>query len=509
MSAAGKPQNKASASADKKIIFQASEVADHLESVKSAAAAARDADDDSPLVWWAGVLDFEWASARKGGSNGTQWANITYRSNRGVSARLFLRINGETHIGQINPLTDEGVAELTAQSKNPKVQIKKRDRKPTLQFQRWRGQVKTADDGITLLADEEGNPIVPGDDARSDYFRVAFLVNEAFIHEANERIDRGMSFVDAVVESKKKNKAATAQSIVDAFAASNGARRPGDMILSTSNIDTIRRQFPDPKNQEILTKGAIVVSMTKVASLVQEFISNQALKNAGMPLPNPMTRIAMNFDATTGLPVLSIFDKSTKFIGAGGKPQFEGGKVNGEPVNADNIHKFILSRSTIDGIVNMDSVCFSSMGISIPVKAEVIVVTKPTVHDVSIDDVYGDDFYGDDDTAAAATPRHLVESAAADEQTVEEPPVVTKPAATKPAAPVAAKPAAPVAATKPAAPAAPAAAKPVTKAAAPVAKATAAKPAAAKVAPKPAPVVETPVDEANYDELLDELGSAE
>ena len=434
------------ASAAKKVIFNAAAVAARLGALKAAAVA----DGKEDTAWWTPALKIEWVQPRKG-NNGTQWASVSYTDENGVSGRLVVRINGERHTGQIMPSTDAGVAELAAKVKNPNVKVEKRTKKPSIQIQKWAAQVKTAEDGITILADADGQPILPDDDKLSPYFQVAALVGEAFAAEAKERVDRGLALVAKAAEMKRADKTVTAQAVLEAFNAAQGGRRPGDMIISSENVSAIRKIFPNQKDSDALTKGATVTSNVKITALVQEYISDQAKKNAGLPLPNPMTRIAMNFDATTGLAQLSFFDKSQPFMEAN-KPKYETGKVDGDPINADNVHKFVLSRSGLDGIVNMDSVCLSNMGISMPVKAEVLVVDKPSGGAVSIDDVYeDDDVYGGGYGQPAAD--------------------------SEPAAPADIAPAAP-----PAAPAKPAAAP-------------------AKPASKPA------AEEENYDDLLGELAA--
>ena len=370
-------RNAKGAAAQKKTIFNAADAAGHLKAIKQAANGATN--------WWKGVLDFGWAGKHPG-NNGTQWVPIEYTDKANVKGRLLVRISGERHIGQIMPNTDQGVADLAARVKNKEVQIKKRDKKPSIQFQKWNAQVKTAEDGVTVLLNAEGKPEYPGDDKLSPYYQLADLVGEAFAEEAKERIDRGTAL--CLKASTMKN--ATAQAVLAVFAAEQGPRTAGDMILSSEQVGAIRKLYKSPQDVDLLTKGVIIAPNTKIAGLVQEYISDKAPKNKGLPLPNPMTRVAMNFDKTTGMAQLAFFDKSQPFV-VEGKQKYDTGKIDGDPINADNVHQFVLSRSLIDGIVNMDSVCFSNLAISMPVKAEVLVVDKPSGGSVGIDDVYDDD----------------------------------------------------------------------------------------------------------------------
>ena len=370
----------------KKVIFNASDVAQRLNSLMNEAVESGKGEE---FPWWEPALGFEWGNFRKG-NNGTQWANVCYTDEKGITGRLVVRINGERHSGQIMPSNDAGVSELAARTKNPNVKIEKRTKKPVFQIQKWSVKVKTADDEISVLADADGQPMIPGDEFLSPYYKVARLVGEAFVAEAKLRVDRGNALLTKATEMKRADKQVTAKAVMDAFAVSNGPGTPGYIVISSEGMAGIRKLFPAAKDSDVIMKGAISVSSSKIVNLVQEYVGLTAKKNVGLPLPNPMTRIAMNFDAVTGLAQLAFFDKGAPYI-AEGKQRYEVGKVDGDPVNADNVHKFIVSRCTADGIINMDSVCCSSFGISMPVKVDVLVVEKPEFREIGIDDVYDDD----------------------------------------------------------------------------------------------------------------------
>jgi hypothetical protein len=465
MSTALARKTPAPSGAPKKNVVSAKAAAAYLRKLKTAA--------PEGSRWWTRAVEIEWSTTRKG-NNGTAWSTIYFTTEEGVRAPLTLRITAERHTGQLMPKSDAGLAELMqTQKPRPNARpLEKRTRNPALQFLKWNAQVKCKEDGITPYTDEEGNPILPGDDKRSPYYDLADLINEIFMFEVKERIDLGNALVAHVNASKRADKAATAAAIIEAFNKQN-ERKPSDIILSSESVATIRKFFNLPKDTDTITKGAIIAPSTKVASLIQEFISDQAKQNAGMPLPNPMTRISMKFDQTTGVadPNLKFFDKSREYM-AEGRKMFEEATVDGVPINDDNIHKFIRGGSLIDGVVDMGVVCFSSMGISIPVKVNVAVVSAPEARSVGLDDVYGDE---DDEFGAGY--------GAADAAVAE----------------TVAAPVAPAAAAAPAV----AAAAP---AAAPVAKPAAAKPAAAKPAAAAAKPAAPPAEE-NYDDLIDELGA--
>jgi hypothetical protein len=363
----------------RKIIFKAKAVAAHLRKLRAEA---------NPESWWKSAIKFDWTTEPRKGANGTQWISITYTDEQGVTGRLNLRIIGERHTGQIMPNTDAGVSELAGRSK---ATIEKRAKQPTIQIQKWSVPVKTAADGITPLSGEDGSPVLPGDDKLSSYYTIADALNEAFAGEVRERVDRGIAFVAGIQKAKLADKTATAPAILEAHFA--GAPRSfGDIILAADSVSAIRRVAP--KEADALIKGAIITTNVKIVSLTQEFISSSAMKNAGMPLPNPMTRITMKFDQLTGVAQTSFYDKDAPFM-EGGAQRYDVGKVDGEPVNADNIHLFIPPGSIVDAMISID-VCLSNMGISMPVKVETVVVAKPMTKSSGLDDLYGDDDEDDD-----------------------------------------------------------------------------------------------------------------
>jgi hypothetical protein len=378
-----------------KVIFNAAAVAARLGALR--AKAVEDGKEDAR--WWEPALEFGWAAVRAAGQ-GTQWCNVTYTDDHNVSGWLNLRINGEKHTGTIMPLTDAGCAEMAAQIKNPKVVIKPRLGE-TAQFaiQKWRAQVKTEEDGITLLKDAEGNPVLPDASLISPYYQVAELVNEAWNVEVRERIDRGSAFTahltSCFAQAKKLKTPADPDAALQQFYEVNGPKHAGDMILSSDSVTAIRKMWPEKAAGDRLIKGATIANNMKVAELIQTNISTRSNKNAGMALPNPMARIKMEFTKETGVANMAFFDKSKPFM-VDGKQKYEAAMVEDKPdvlvpINASNVHKFIRSRARADGIVSLSSVCFSSMGISMPIKAEVLVIEPATNSKVGFDDVYDDD----------------------------------------------------------------------------------------------------------------------
>jgi hypothetical protein len=411
-----------------KVIFNAENVFKHLQRLKAAAeakaaedakTAGREGDIEVP-PWWPSALAFDWADVRKGG-NGTFWMSVNYTDERKRCAPLIIRFHDEKHTGQIMPTTEEGVAELARQMKNSDYKIEPRGtKKAQFQVSKWNVKVKTEKDGITVLKGPDGRPQYPSDQNRSMLFGTIELVCEAYNAEVRGRIGRGDALVAAV--AKKKMSAADLIALV---AKENGPFLPGGTILTSDGMATLRKQCGDTT---ALNAFVTIAPTTKIAVPMQDTISNQAKKNAGMAMPNPLTRFAMEF-GDTSKPV-ALYDKTKPYM-LNGKQQYEAATVEtvnakGEkvthPVTNDNIHKFVRSRSVLDGICDASAVCFSNLAISMPCKLSVGVVTPPVDNSVDVGDVYGED---DDDALppvaevpAAETP---ADAAAADAAAADAP----------------------------------------------------------------------------------------
>ena len=373
------------------IVFKGTEMNEHLASRYKAAAGGD--------KWWVGVLDFAVGQTRKTtkGSSTTTWVNVFYISPQGVRGPAVARFHGETHVGQIKPKTEAAAAEMNASAKNPAYLVEPRPGNCCLQVQKWTVKVETEADGITVITDSTGEPVLPGDDQRSVLFGVLDYISKAFVGECNERIARGEALV-----AEAKRKGSTPDSVA-AFA-------PAGAFLAPEQITAIRKAHPGAVDR--LTAGAIVGKLT-VISPVQEAISANAKRNAGQLLPNPLARVTLKFNQVSGAPDnLQIFDMN-RATTVNGRVIYEEATVGSEPVNADNVHKFVLPRSTFDAIVKMDSVCFSQMGVSMPMSAKVLVLRQPVASAESGLDALYADFEAADFAGAAAAGAAAAGAAAA------------------------------------------------------------------------------------------------
>lgn len=337
--AAPKAAPKAAAKqATKAAMISAAEAAAALDPLYEAALAAGlvYAEDGETLLynrWYSPVLRADWTAPRKGNNNTTR-VRVQFQVN-GAWVDLNVRVFGQKHIGRIDPLLEEDVAKENARIRNKDFTVSKRTKGVALQVYEYDVAVKTAEDGFTVLE-------APPAEARSDYFRFAnyldiFLQTEIHLEFASGRL-----------------------------------------------LKTAPRGKPLPP-------GSILVSIDKVVAVVQRYISPSAKKNAGMPLPNPITRITLKFDKDTFLPdQLKIFDRSKPYTDANGARRFEEAKVGETPVTAVNVHEFVRSNAEFDGIFCADNICFSNLGISMPIYAPIVVMSPPVLREADLDDLYDD-----------------------------------------------------------------------------------------------------------------------
>jgi hypothetical protein len=282
--------------------------------------------------WWKDIFSFDLDDIRPG-KNNTKWASIKINSGY-QSGDLTVKFRDERHSGFILPIEDEDVAVLSAKLKK---EVKKRDRDPMLQITKWTQEVQTEKDKITVKVDEDGNPIYPADEYKSELFRFMEILNEVFIGE----VEYLMSVKKIVGKSAKKE------------------------------------------------AGSITAQNSQICSTVQTRISVDATgDNAGKDLPNPISRIKI--PTMDGKLAIEIYDRSKKYI-ENKRKRFEIAKIDGEPINNSNIHKWLIPGALNDGILNC-SLCISNMGISCTMKVKTLVTLQPPPSAASgIDSLYSDE----------------------------------------------------------------------------------------------------------------------
>ena len=328
-----------------KVIFNCSELIVACEAAKSAG---------QPLS-----TVFSMETTARPGPNGTKYMGLS-ASVPGKAGRLMVRVVKEKHVGQIAPLDDAEVARINADRGTKFGTLQKRDRHPTLNVQMFKVAVET---------DDAGRPTgdLPGDDQKSEYFRVVQFVDEFFYETMTARL------------------------------------ADGSVVLR----DARRKDYP---------AGAIVVPSAKIVPLFQSAVSMESKKNPGVELANPICRTNMKFNKDTAMPMkVTFFDFAKSFINDKGGRGFEPLTFDGHPVTGHNVHQ-IASHSVFSGIVNMNAVCASNMGLSIPSEMEVVIVEAPVARGVGVEDVFEDGMFDDDDFPVK--PAATNEPAAAETATV-------------------------------------------------------------------------------------------
>jgi hypothetical protein len=358
-----------------KAIFNAREVVACLWPLKQAAASQA-----KGYRWYAPVLKFKMNEPRKG-NNGTTWFPNSLKIGD-VEGPIILRVADEIHVGQIMPDNDAEIAQLMAANKNKNRAFKKREKGVSIQVNKWApkrldedakargerqwiyGKIALEEDGVTLKKDENKQPILPDDRYASVLFKALWLLDDAFKIE-----------MQSLLDSKR--------------------------IITREEANAMEEEATSRGETFTLPPGTQIVTNKKIASRIQTRISGDAAKNAGKLLPNPIARVDLKFDKDTGEAAPKFYDRTKHYIDRDtGKKQYEGAKVDGQPITAGNVHKFMVSGSSIDGLIYADAVCFSNMGISIPVKADICVVEQGKRDETTVDDVYEDDGAGSSNPSA-------------------------------------------------------------------------------------------------------------
>jgi hypothetical protein len=313
--------------ASTEVIFNCSEIIAACEKAKAAGRPLSDV--------------FYLETTARPGPNGTKYIGL-YCSVPGKKGRLMVRVKRERHVGKIHPLDEAEVARINAERGGKYGGVKKRDRQPTLNVQKYNVHVET---------DDAGRPKgdLPGKENLSKYFQVCQFLDEFFYETMQARI------------------------------------ADGSIVLR----DARRKDYrPD----------AIVVPSTKIVALYQSHVTMEDKSNPGAELANPICRTSMKFNMETGMPQNVTFGDYTKMHrdAKTGTRSFGPLLFDGHPVTAHNVH-LIAPRSVFSGVVNMDAVCSSNMGLSIPMSMATVIVERPATRGVSVNDVFDDDDFDDDD----------------------------------------------------------------------------------------------------------------
>jgi hypothetical protein len=270
------------------------------------------------------------ADTVRAGPNGTHYISLN-ASIGAKTGRLVVRMLGELHVGRIAPMDEQEVARINSEQSNSKFgQIKIRDRNPTINVQKYNIRVATDDLTGEIIGE------LPGPETQSEFYQMVSYINQFF----TEAI--------AGLQDRKA------------------------IVLQNPRVPT--------------PPGAIAVSSIKIAELVQDFVSPRALKNAGMALANPITRVAIRFkkDAPYGADGVKFYDKTKPVMNSSGGRSFE--EINYTGLNIHNVK----SQSKIYGTVDYGAICCSNMGISIPTSIKMMIIEPPVDRAQAVEDVFGD-----------------------------------------------------------------------------------------------------------------------
>lgn len=150
-----------------------------------------------------------------------------------------------------------------------------------------------------------------------------------------------------------------------------------------------------------LTKYGIRVRNPLVISAIQTHISQEAKRNPGKELANPILRLKMSIKKLNDGKI-KLFDLSTKRI-VNGKPTFDPLKIDGELVTNDNVHK-LPTGSEICGTISVD-VVMSTMGVSLTRDIGFVGVQLPPPALGAIESIFGDsEFFGGEEAPAPEAP---------------------------------------------------------------------------------------------------------
>jgi len=291
-------------------------------------------------------------AGRTAGNGAVRYFDLSARAG-GKEGRLNLRFRKERHVGQILPLVESDATPAGPVPRGgPGERPRTRDpaRTPSLGIQKYSVPVSMSEGGEVVVSG--GGP--PPDEARSPYFQAIECLDVFFQAE----MERLMGAGKIITKSSKGPRAA----------------------------------------------DAMLVGNSTVIRLYQDAVSHSAATDAGMALPNPITRISMKFDETSGFPRkgTEYYDFDRQYPNPKDRSRFlcEELKFDGEPLSVKNVHN-IRGGSEISGIAGLTAMCVSNMGISIPITLECLYLRLSAPLKFSMDDIFDEhDFRAEKETRA-------------------------------------------------------------------------------------------------------------
>ena len=389
--------------------FHAADVAAKLQRSKDA--------NKGSYGWWksALVMEFDAVVPR----DATSWVNVSFIDDSGLRSRLKMKVGSvnprtrtyapEMHSGQIRPLTSAGLAELNA-TRNPKFQVKKPrgDMPARLRVRKYNAKVETVNnDGTTHLRDASGNPILPDDSFLSPMYCALALISEAFNAECESRIATGQSITDSALMEDPKDKKKFVKRTEMTVSAIAAAHPPKGALMTQDQLNQLRKAYATKSSTadfDTLTAGVIISPALDISQLTYDkFGAGVAPELVDQPLANPFASVKFVFkkdDEKAASSAAGASGKSKKFEcttfyemvrDAEGKLMTPvKATIDGAPISAENIHKFIRPNCKVSATIIVDSICLHAYGISMPAKVDTICIEQaPEIEDkTDLDDLF-------------------------------------------------------------------------------------------------------------------------
>ena len=404
--------------------FHAADVAAKLQRLKLA--------NKGSYGWWSSALIMEFDAAVP--KESTKWVNVSFIDDSGLRSRLKMKVGSvnprtrtyapELHSGQIRPFTQAGLAELNA-TRNPKFQVKKPrgDMPARLRVCKYSTKVETANnDGTTLLRDASGTPILPADSFLSPMYCALALVNEAFNSECEFRIATGQAILDSALMEDPKDKKKSVKRADTTVSAIVAAHPPKGALMTQDQINQLRKAYATKASTadfDTLTAGVISSPALAITHLTYEKFGASEdpdrVELVDQPLANPFASVKFVFKKEDEKAASSAADasrKSKKFEcttfyemvrDADGKLMTPvKAAIDGAPISAENVHKFIRPNCKVSATLIADSICLHAYGISMPAKVDTICIEQAPAFEEKSD--LDDLFDGIEELSAGAQP---------------------------------------------------------------------------------------------------------
>jgi hypothetical protein len=275
--------------------------------------------------WYSKHITVDWDADPFLGGNSTRYWNVsaTFAGRRGFPAMRFI---GEKVGNTIMPKNEKDAVEMRKKNPNSKVKIEARgNNKAYIQVKKYNDKVQSDEkDKYEYKKGPDGKPILPNESNKSKMYEALWWYFKAVTDEIKYQ------------KSKKR-------------------------IANDDSKDGAPKKYIHSDN-------------LSVASPIKEEVKKGDFR--GKRRLNPYVQIGLKFGQDDPMKNTQWLDKRKKFI-KDGRTDFEAATTeSGEKINDDNVHQWVAFGQTMDGSINIGSICISTMGISCQGKAKMI-ITQP------------------------------------------------------------------------------------------------------------------------------------